>query len=353
LFLLHRGALHITLGQQSGSEDHAKKGPHLKGKAGLRVRVCERMGGFVGIYDPYDFSARLPIEVEAVKLTQVFAIERHALIDVFDHVGSDEASGVLAALMKEQQLVLEALKFNRQERRQNPSCVHNITSKSLEERKSCRVSERQTDNESDVGLLRQRRRSCNSVTVGSLLQPSASVTTAADSADAITATLHMWDDAVKALKASTSLLEDIGSVYAVTVHGFVKGVRSLEQLLAAVQLLPARDRPQARTPPLNTAAAAASSLNTGNGQQLASATHGLHGSGDMVVRSSDPPGSGARLLNNIAKMGQEMFSGFGKQLDHPQSGAVMSQSAVSARADDGLLIRRSSIEEPAPGHLTA
>jgi hypothetical protein len=137
------------------------------------------------------------------------------------------------------------------------------------------------------------------------------------------------------------------------VHGFVKGVRSLEQLLAAVQLVPARDRPHARTPPLNTAAAAASTLNTGHGQELPSAVGSLHESGGIEERSSDPPGSGARLLNNIAKMGQEMFSGFGKQLDHPPSGAVVGQSAVSARADDGAPIRRSSIEEPAPGHLTA
>jgi hypothetical protein len=217
LFLLHRGALHITLGQQNGAENHARKGPHLKGKAGLRVRVCERMGGFVGIYDPYDFSARLPIEVEAVKLTQIFAIERHALIDVFDHVGSDEASGVLAALMKEQQLVLEALKFNRQEGRHPPSCVHNVIPKTLEVRKSCRISERQAENESAVGLIRQRRRSCNNVTIGSLLQQSASVTAAANSADAITATVHMWDDAVNTLKASTNLLEDTSRVYEATV----------------------------------------------------------------------------------------------------------------------------------------
>ena len=55
-----------------------------------RMRVCERMGSFVGIYDPYDFTLRLPIEVTAVKLSQLFAVQRHDLIDVLEMVRARE-----------------------------------------------------------------------------------------------------------------------------------------------------------------------------------------------------------------------------------------------------------------------
>ena len=115
LFLLHRGALHITQGENEDArkKSMARPGPHIKGKASLRVRVCERMGAFVGIYDPYDFSARLPLEVMAVKLSQLFAIERHDLIDTLEAVGESEANIVLQALEAEKKLVLDALKINR------------------------------------------------------------------------------------------------------------------------------------------------------------------------------------------------------------------------------------------------
>ena len=66
LFFLHRGALHVTSGQKGEEEDEGK-GPHYRGKKQLRVRVCERMGSFVGIYDPYSYTARLPIEVIAAR----------------------------------------------------------------------------------------------------------------------------------------------------------------------------------------------------------------------------------------------------------------------------------------------
>ena len=107
-------------------------------QAGLRVRVCERMGSFVGIYDPYafdasrtfsrlrspsiafselrwpslryDFTARLLLEVTAIKLSQLFAIQRHDLIDVLDKCGEVEANVVLLSLERERKIVLEALK---------------------------------------------------------------------------------------------------------------------------------------------------------------------------------------------------------------------------------------------------
>jgi len=200
------------------------------------VRVCERMGSFVGIYDPYDYTARLPIEVTAVKLTQLFAIQRHELIDVVEAVGDTEASILLRALSNEQKTVLDALKFGR------------VSKKPVEPTPEEIAAEEDAD---DIAARQRmtKRRSKADAAVGNLLTNAGAGTghgVGATSGEAVTATLHLWDDAVDAVKGSTQQLEETTKAYRKEVFGFVKGMSQAEQLLAALQLIPEAERPKAQ-----------------------------------------------------------------------------------------------------------
>lgn len=220
LFLLHRGNLHVRLASED--EDARRrsltdKGPHLKGKHQMRIRVCERMGSFMGIYDPFDFTTRLPFEVVAVKVSQLFAIERHQLIDVLEHVGPEQSAIILEALQKEQGMVLEALKHNRPARPQQEAPAP-----------------------LPPGGGRRRRSSITNIAVGTLLQEGAMPTP-----EEIEAETHKaWDEAVEEVTDSMRTFESTAHAYKREVKGFVKGLGSTEQLLAALQLVPDHERPK-------------------------------------------------------------------------------------------------------------
>ena len=289
LFLLHRGTLHVTLGDDDTKKDGKKndkgkkKGPHMgKGKAALRMRVCERMGSFVGIYDPYEFTARLPLEVVAVKLSQLFAIQRHDLIDVMDMVGEFEAQIFLAALEHEKKTVLEALKYHRPERKSvlqtSPEGTRRVStgggSPEGGARPSCDLGEGSVavvggrrisqgaagivEVEGGVDLNRKkqgaraaakRRASVCNAAVGSLLQSGSAASTAGAVAEAAAnATVMMWDEAVNDVKVATRSLEEQCHAYKKEVKGFVHGLDNLSDLLQALQAMPEASLPQAPGP---------------------------------------------------------------------------------------------------------
>ena len=110
LYILQRGMLHV---HAAAAEDGKASRKKFGAKAALRFRAVEKMGAFVGFYDPYDFRIRLPLEVVAQKLSQLFAINRLDLLDVLDAVGEGEANAVLKVLDDEKNLVLKALKVDR------------------------------------------------------------------------------------------------------------------------------------------------------------------------------------------------------------------------------------------------
>jgi hypothetical protein len=384
LFFLHRGSLNITLGEdlKARKSSVSGKGPHLKGKVGLRVRPVERMGQFVGCYDPYEM-ARLPIEVKAVKLSQLFAIERHALVDVLEAVGMDEANAFLEVLAKEQETVLGALKFNRVATlsRSKTQRLQRSNTQKLEtggvsdtqppspdsspmavgggsppDRRSQGDNSRLSTSGSptpdgEVKRKPPRRKSMSNVQVGSLLSGAGSTSVGVGNAQATAAAvLSIWDDAVDAVKTSTRELEETTHMYQKEVHGFVKGLGSIEQLIAAIQIIPEGERPHIeRPPPLNTAAVARKD------EQDGSKGAGAPPSAESKISSSDstePPNSGARLLDNIAQMGQQLFGGGGTKPPSPTS-----PESVSARpAPAGklsLLTPETAVEQPTSGNLTA
>merc|ERR1712138_225159 len=78
----------------AAAEDGKASRKKFGAKAALRFRAVEKMGAFVGFYDPYDFRIRLPLEAVAQKLSQLFAINRLAVLKVLD----DEKNLVLKAL---------------------------------------------------------------------------------------------------------------------------------------------------------------------------------------------------------------------------------------------------------------
>ena len=90
LFILRRGALTVTLGIDPASAAvNTSAGQSMalvrsRTKGNLRFRALEQPGCFCGIYDPYDFHVRLPLEVIAVKHSQLFSVGRHELINVLE-----------------------------------------------------------------------------------------------------------------------------------------------------------------------------------------------------------------------------------------------------------------------------
>ena len=284
LFLLHRGALHVTLGEELNASSPAKakggtpgqarrgSGPHTKGKAMLRVRVCERMGAFVGVYDPYDVTVRLPLEVTAVKLSQLFAIQRIDLIDVMETVGDHEANKLYEALLHEKNVVLEALKYNRPDRPKPPpkkidvvesgangsdggtAGVMTPDSPSPGPSPACRRASTlgEPGNRATVKAAARstaRRKSTVNATVGSLLSAGgASATTMGVNEAAAAAANSMWDDAVTDVKMATRSLEDVAIDYKHAVNGFVEGLDGLAELMMVLQKLPENTLPQAPGP---------------------------------------------------------------------------------------------------------
>ena len=291
LFFLHRGALHITLGEgeaadgakgkkKGGGKSPGKKGPHLKGKAMLLRRVVERMGSFVGIYDPYDFTARMPIEVVAVKLCQLFAVARHDLIDVLERVGERESHVLLAALDHEKHLVFEALKINRPDYRLLPpppaaapeaagseaeaalarlsGIVGGSGGSPMPNRASAGDGGARNSRRSSFGLeegsvqnaggvlkkprrasVVPRRRASMVGGVGSLLSGNGG----GGGGGAGTAAISILEDHVAEMKGATKALEDAGGEYKIEVEKFVKGLGSLEELVQALQMCPQSNRP--------------------------------------------------------------------------------------------------------------
>ena len=267
LFLLHRGALHITLGDDKAAEGADgksskvgnTKGPHIKGKAMLLRRVCERMGSVCGIYDPYDFTARLPIEVVSVKLSQLFAIPRHDLIEVLDRVGEYESRVVLAALDHERHLVYAALKINRHDARLAPplrlqpevgGCGPGTSSGDGMEEGSVMITESSSTSwgtgvspkkpkTSNVAVA-LRRASTALPSIGSLIR---SATPDDVSRTSASATMVIWEDAVNDVKDAANDLAECTVEYKDQVQGFVRGLDTLDELCKSLQRLPKGSRP--------------------------------------------------------------------------------------------------------------
>jgi len=323
LFFLHRGALHVTSGQKGEEEDEGK-GPHYRGKKQLRVRVCERMGSFVGIYDPYSYTARLPIEVTAVKLTQLFAIQRHELIEVVEGVGELEAEILLRALAAEQKTVVDALKFGREtSRKGEPGGSRRESKRFDDEDEGGEVEEGQKASR----LLRRRSKADaavgNLLTAGSIHGKTQSV--GAAGGEAVTATLHLWDDAVDAVKSSTSALEETSKNYRKEVFGFCKGMSQAEELLAALQLIPEAERPKAEPDGNGSFKVARVNLMLPPSPNLPQPeSNDLPEPEGLISSSEQPMDSGSRLFTH-------MFSGFGFK---PVEDIPVAAPATSARSGD-------------------
>ena len=412
LFLLYRGTLHVTLGEEGqpaltkqpsrkgdkGSPPPASRkasGPHTKGKAMLRVRVCERMGAFVGIYDPYDITARLPLEVTAVKISQLFAIQRHDLIDVMEAIGEKESSTLQDALRKEQKTVLEALKYNRPERATRVTKSETVTDANGDSFSRVTVGgspggqrlsaspggQRASAGESggEVVVPRnavtaakaKRRASVVNATVGSLLSGGSggAVATGVNEA-AASAVANLWDDAVHEVKDATRSLEGVALDYKTEVGKFVTGLDGLTELMLALEKLPEGSLPQAPGPKVDsgrwsTALPSFRSRSPDASAEGGGSTDRQVGGGRLKMpqlmplpeykeprpsqRSAsqraqpDEPGSGSRLFDNIAKGVGDMFGGSNRQAaserrkDRPDDGTragAESRESVSKSARD-------------------
>lgn len=151
-------------------------------------------------------------QVTAVKLTQLFAIQRHELIEVVEGVGELEAEILLRALAAEQKTVVDALKFGREtSRKGEPGGSRRESKRFDDEDEGGEVEEGQKASR----LLRRRSKADaavgNLLTAGSIHGKTQSV--GAAGGEAVTATLHLWDDAVDAVKSSTSALEETSKNY--------------------------------------------------------------------------------------------------------------------------------------------
>ena len=119
--------------------------------------------------------------------------------------------------------------------------------------------------------------------------------------------------------------------------------------IAAIQIIPEGERPHVRPPPLNTAAVAkATSEHADQGGASECASAKTTSSGD----STEPPNSGARLLNNIAQMGQQLFGGGSKPPSPVEPESVSARPAPTVKLN--LLNDEKGAEAaPASGNLTA
>ena len=198
---------------------------------------------------PYDFTTRRQVEVTAVKLSQLFAIQRHDLIDVIEHVGKEDADSFLAALAKEQSMVLDALKVNRKGKKAEAAAAPETKKK---EKKSVAIVEPEAAPSSEPPAPPRakppRRRPSFNVGLtsgpGSLLQGGKNGSTGAGSSETVSATLSLWEEAADAMKTQTHSLEVQARTFQKEVRGCSKGMGSIEQLLAALQLVPDGERPK-------------------------------------------------------------------------------------------------------------
>jgi hypothetical protein len=231
LFVLHRGSLQATLGERSAAaEEETQKAQPSKGnlKRSLRFRVIEKRGAFVGLYDPHAAHTRLPLRVVALKLSQLFAIERHDLSEVLGSSIASDRQRILEALKREEALVMEAIKANR--KRVSAS----VTPAAAEE-----AHARLEPPSPEAGGAPGRRRSSAPMSsMGTLLQrePQEEADGAADGG------------AVASLKLSMLNAQTHARAYYLEARRVKHHAGHICGLLQALQAMPLQDRPRVGSP---------------------------------------------------------------------------------------------------------
>ena len=155
-------------------------------------------------------------------------------------------------------------------------------------------------------------------TVGTLLTGGEAPRGNGGAATAASTTMALWDDAVSEMMAATRELETTALTYKKECRGFVTGVGVLSELVGALESCPTAARPQAPSAEQlaalqrssSEAAAAAGEarprLRTPSLPSLEGAVAQQQGA---QQQQHSQPDSGSRFIENIAKMGQEIFSG--------------------------------------------
>ena len=261
LYILQRGMLHV---HAAAAEDGKASRKKFGAKAALRFRAVEKMGAFVGFYDPYDFRIRLPLEVVAQKLSQLFAINRLDLLDVLDAVGEGEANAVLKVLDDEKNLVLKALKVDRRSISvADPSSVPDLAAVAAEAEAAAEGAPAPATSGSPPARRKSdaRRPSAVGLTGGGGRRPSQALFlgglgemaglgapdgAAGESAPAPShRTLGTVDELVASVKGSFAAVQDATESYQAEVDGTAACTASLQDLLAELRRLPPDERPTA------------------------------------------------------------------------------------------------------------